>query len=457
MTQIKQILFAVWQLCNYVFVQRWRKYLKGDGTTKGVFNNRRKTTMKILQISDIHWTKRKPWNDDFAGMKSRFLVDIKEYIEAGNEIDYIFICGDIAFKGMAEEYDKALEYIDKICKIIDCTRQEVFVVPGNHDLNRKAVGYQTREMINASLAFAPNNENILDEVVLRSGSLRKALFAAFTEYNTFANKFFCQEKLMNKCITGKIDDTIEDSDELFYETRFPKKVGDIDVYIRGVNTALNCDQWDRNEENKDGHTQMLPCRAYVMENERKQELRIIMGHHPIPFLTLGDKVKEYLDNHYHIQLFGHVHKQYVGDGNCVMVQSGAFDPPKGGKAENYLPVYNIIEITQKDSTHVVVKGNSQIWDKNKFVDYKKGSFEKEIEVERNLNKWGTPKNAMEEIDKRNIKFRYMDCDDRTSFFNTIPGVHFTPDTDKTEPDNCLDFLAEVEKMGKLAELNELMK
>ena len=51
----------------------------------------------------------------------------------------------------------------------------------------------------------------------------------------------------------------------------------------------------------------------------------------------------------------------------------------------------------------------------------------------------------------------MDRDDRTSFFNKIPGVHFIPDTDKTDPDNCLDFLAELEKLGKLAELNEIMK
>ena len=106
---------------------------------------------------------------------------------------------------------------------------------------------------------------------------------------------------------------------------------------------------------------------------------------------------------------------------------------------------------------MVVKGNSQIWDKNKFINYKKGSFKKEIEIERNVNKWGTPKTGMEEIDKRNLKFRYMDRDDRTCFFNKIPGVHFNPDTDKTELDNCLDFLAELEKMGKLAELNEIIK
>ena len=74
-----------------------------------------------------------------------------------------------------------------------------------------------------------------------------------------------------------------------------------------------------------------------------------------------------------------------------MVQSGAFDPPKGEKMKNYLPVYNIIEISQKDATHVVVKGISQIWDKNKFVEYKSGSFVKEIIVERNVNKWDTPR------------------------------------------------------------------
>jgi hypothetical protein len=44
--------------------------------------------MKILQISDIHWTKRRHWEEDYPGMKSKYRDDIKEYIEAGNQIDY---------------------------------------------------------------------------------------------------------------------------------------------------------------------------------------------------------------------------------------------------------------------------------------------------------------------------------------------------------------------------------
>lgn len=412
--------------------------------------------MKILQISDIHWTKRKHWDADFPGMKARFLVDIKEYIEAGNEIDYVFVCGDIAFKGIKEEYEKALAYIDDICEIIGRTREDVFIVPGNHDLNRNASGHQTREMIDASLAFEPNNEAFLDNVLLKNGVLRKDLFAAFTDYNAFAGNFFCKEEVMNKCITGKESDTIDDSDELFYEAKLSKKVGDIDVTIRGVNTALNCDGWDWNEEYQDGHKQMLPHRAYVMEKEEKQVLRIIMGHHPLPFLTSGEEVMDYLDNHYHIQLFGHVHIQSIGDGNSVVVQSGAFDPPKVGKVDKYLPVYNIIDISQKDATHVVVKGISQIWDKNKFINNNAGSFEKVITVERNVNKWGTPRMETPEIDKRSVKFKFMKQEDRTSYFNRIAGVDFEPSGDN-EYDNCLEFLSVLEKMDKLAKLNELLK
>lgn len=413
--------------------------------------------MKILQISDIHWTKRKQWNEDFAGMKSKFLEDIKEYVEADNEIDYIFICGDIAFKGIKEEYDKALAYIDQICEIAYCTREDVFVVPGNHDLNRNAEGSQVREMINSSLNFTPNNNHFLDDVVLKNGALRKDLFAAFADYNTFASEFFCQEEIMNKCLKCSHDDNIEDNGKLFYHERLTKKVGDFSVSIRGVNTALNCDGWDWNEEYEEGHKQFLPRRAYVMEKEGKQELRIIMGHHPLDFLVSSREIKEYLDNHYHIQLFGHVHVQNIGEGNIVCVQSGAFDPPRDKKADKYQPVYNILEITQKDSTHVVVKGLSQIWDKNKFVENIKGCFEKEIKVERNDNKWREPQMEPQAIDKRSVKFKFMKLDDRINYFDKIPGVLFTPDMDKTEYENCLEFLSILENMGKLEELNEIMR
>ena len=412
--------------------------------------------MKILQISDIHWKKRRKWSDENKGMKSRFIEDIKEYVEINGNIDYVFICGDIVFKGEREEYELAEKYINKICETAGCTNDEVFVVPGNHDLNRKVEGAALREMLNVALADEGRNNDFLDEVILRSPELRNAQFKAFEAYNTFAKKFLCGEELMDQCVQKQ--GTINEEGNLYYHERLPKLVGDFSVSVRGVNTALNCDAWDLNIEKAQGHKQILPRRAYVLDEEKKQEIRILIGHHPIQFLTSSKEVDDYLNQHYHIQFFGHVHKQCVEGNNCIRILSGAFDPPNDkDQHEYYKPVYNIIEINKKDDTHIVVKGRSQIWKNFRFEEYENGSFEKEIEIEKNENKWKQPAMVQEkEIDKRSIKFKFIKLENRANYFNKVSSVHFEPDMARSEYDNCLDFLAALEKAGKLEELNIIM-
>ena len=414
--------------------------------------------MKILQISDIHWTKRKRWNEDFKGMKATFLKDMEQYREANGCIDYVFICGDIAFKGLEEEYSSAKKYVDEICEKIGCSEKDVYVVPGNHDLNRKAKGAPVREIIDAALAFGLKNNSFLDDVIMKPGDLRMAVFEAFRDYHQFARESFCDEKAMGKCLNGDTLTEITDDDDLFYETRLGKKVGDVYVRLRGVNTALNCDANDWNEENKDGHKQILPRRAYVMGVANKQEIRILMGHHPLAFLTNKEEIEDYINKNYHIQLFGHVHSQQVEGDNFVRLQSGAFDPPKDNKTPTkYRPVYNIIEITQKDQKHVAVKCGAQIWDTNQFVEYKEGSFKKVLTIEREKNKWINEPMEEQELDIRGIKFKFMKLDDRTIYFDRIEGLVFNPDPKRTEYDLCLDFLAEVERQGKMKELNKLIE
>lgn len=408
--------------------------------------------MKILQISDIHWKNRKKWNDGNNEMKNRFIEDVKEYVEINGKIDYVFICGDIVFKGEDDEYILAGDYIDKICEAAGCTNEDVFTVPGNHDLNRKAEGSKLREMLNIALADEERNNNFLDEVILKSSELRNAQFKAFEAYNRFAKKFLCGEELMEQCVQNLGD--ISEEGKLYYHERLSMSVGNFTVCIRGVNTALNCDAWDWNTDDPKGHKNILPRRAYVLDEDKKQEVRIFMGHHPLPFLTSNKEVEDYLNRHYHIQIFGHVHKQNVEGQNHVRVQSGAFDPPS---AEFYKPIYNILEINEKDDTHIVVKGTSQIWRGNKFQQYSEGCFEKEIEIEKNENKWRQPVMVPEKkIDKRSIKFKFIRLENRTTYFNKVAGVQFEPNKERSDYDICLDFLAAVEKAGKLDELNKIM-
>lgn len=419
--------------------------------------------IRILQISDIHWKKRKKWNENFPGMKARFLVDLEDYYKAKGSVDYIFVCGDVAFKGAKDEYDEAKEYIEKICKIVGCTDEQVYVVPGNHDLNRKAAGANIREMMNAALSCKERNKEFFDDAVLKTPILRESAYRPFEHYYEFSKYYLCQEVVMGKSLQSIGEEEIIDDDKLYYQEPLTKKEGDFSISVRGVNTALNCDEWDYNEEKKDGHLQFLPRRSYMIDDVKKQEIRIFIGHHPLEFLTNKEEIEPYLNNHYHIQFFGHVHEQKVHEennqeGNYVRLYSGAFDPPNEKKdLERYKPIYNLVEIEQVDEGHIRVRGESQIWEISRFVHYDEGCFEKVIEIEQNINKWEESAMAVQNpMDARSIKFRYMRLDNRTYFFDKIPGVSFKPKAERSETDNCLDFLAEVEKMGKLAELKDKM-
>lgn len=203
-------------------------------------------------------------------MKDRFIKDVNEYKEKYGTFDYVFICGDIVFKGTAEEYKLAEEYIQKICDAAGCLTSDVIVVPGNHDLKRDAVGHETREMLNIALTDEERNNTFLDEVILKSIEMREAQFRAFEGYNDFAKSHLCGENVMDECLQSRND--INQDGSLYYHEQLAKKVGRFTVSVQGVNTALNCDGWDWNAEKEKGHKQMLPRRSYVLDEERKYVL-----------------------------------------------------------------------------------------------------------------------------------------------------------------------------------------
>lgn len=363
MARIKRILSAFWQFCSFVFVPQRRHVDNDEYREKGEDNN---GMIRILQFSDIHWTISSPWEEQFTGLRSAFKNEIENLRKANKKVDYLFICGDIAFKGITDEYTQAMEYIDKLCQLLELKRKDVFVVPGNHDLNRKSDGHELRELINIALATDDRNEVFL-KTVHKDRSLNKTLYAAFQDYNMFAKEYLCHDEVMNKCLSRAEYVAITDTDKMFYGHNL-KDIGDITVTLTGVNTALNCDGWDYNDAKGIGHKQMLAKRAYYKSELKKQELRILMGHHPLEFLASKDRIREDLDNIYQLQFFGHVHDQMLqGDEKTVRILSGAFDPPKDKfNPDKYKPVYNLVEITQDTEKSVRVECMARIWNKTSF-------------------------------------------------------------------------------------------
>ena len=107
------------------------------------------TKLRILQLSDIHNVACPRAMDDFKTMRRELLKDIKDYCEHYVcKFDAVLICGDIAFSGKNDEYEKSKTFIDEICKNVGCKLCQVFVVPGNHDKLRKEGKPSLRKILN---------------------------------------------------------------------------------------------------------------------------------------------------------------------------------------------------------------------------------------------------------------------------------------------------------------------
>src|SRR3569832_1580209 len=92
-----------------------------------------------VHVSDIHFGH----GDASHGWDQRLVLaalrrDIKA-ISASTRVDARFVTGDIACSGAgrsADEYDRAREWLIEAGKAAGVDPDHIFLVPGNHDVNR---------------------------------------------------------------------------------------------------------------------------------------------------------------------------------------------------------------------------------------------------------------------------------------------------------------------------------
>src|ERR1035437_4500707 len=110
-----------------------------------------------LHISDFHIRTGDPYDRDvvFAALVQsveRFRVDEER------APDLIFATGDIAHSGQAEEYAIATKFFDQILQAAGVARHRLYVIPGNHDVDRKrgiGLARTLSSEIEADQYFAP--------------------------------------------------------------------------------------------------------------------------------------------------------------------------------------------------------------------------------------------------------------------------------------------------------------
>lgn len=91
--------------------------------------------MKWLQLSDLHFSSEVIPGADTQLLRRQLLKYLTDVI---GSVDYIFLTGDFRYRGQPQMPNKAYDWILSIADAVQINNiaERVFMVPGNHDVNR---------------------------------------------------------------------------------------------------------------------------------------------------------------------------------------------------------------------------------------------------------------------------------------------------------------------------------
>jgi predicted MPP superfamily phosphohydrolase len=105
--------------------------------------------MLLLHISDIHFRAPHCLNPDMdpdRGVRTRLERHLQSQLSklgqahaALGQVDAILVGGDVAFQADPQEYGEAKKWLLRLAKETGCSEDQIFVVPGNHDIDRTTI------------------------------------------------------------------------------------------------------------------------------------------------------------------------------------------------------------------------------------------------------------------------------------------------------------------------------
>jgi hypothetical protein len=297
----------------------------------------RMALIKWLHLSDFHVGK-----DNYAQRKlfSQIHTNVADHKVAGFIPNFIFISGDLANKGLAQEY---IEFSDSFLMptleiLGDDWTGKVFSIPGNHDVQRdRSKFFNPKEVLQKpDQVFDPTDQGKEE---------RTQFISRFENYNSYE-------------MTSSPGKWLSSKDGSFSQKC---NLGSQLVGIVGVNTA-----W-LSQSDSDRH--LLTPGPNILEDALSRvadaSIKIVLGHHPLHWLSDADaqQVRTVLGMHKAIYLHGHLHKNDVryddsGNGLFLSIQSGAAFQ---GRAEDDPQLVSGLVWAELDSENNALRVQPQHW------------------------------------------------------------------------------------------------
>lgn len=288
----------------------------------------------MAHIADIHFRTPDcldPDSDPDRPFRTRMIQDVRGRIRQLGPVDALLVGGDIAFKGDIQEYEVARTWLGEFADACGCPMERVFVVPGNHDVDRTVIASSpsVRNVQTALIgAQASDRERELREQFsdLDSG---RALFAPLQAYNEFAKPFDCQ---------------VFPPDRLFWKQSLPLERS-VKLHIYGLTSTLLSGA--NGTDSTRGRLYLSPLQTVL--DPVDDVVNVVLCHHPPDWLLDQDEVEDALRGRAAIQLFGHKHRARIDTGyGFVRCSAGAVNPDRN--ESNWQPGYNLINVRVRETS-----------------------------------------------------------------------------------------------------------
>ncbi len=260
------------------------------------------SALQWLHISDFHFKAGDGYDRNVVLQALLGLVE--RYRKEGRRPDLIFATGDIAQSGKESEYKLATTFFDELLKAAQLDKRHLFIVPGNHDIDRDQGEFLGRPLDSGARAdkyFEPGRRKV--HLVDKLAAYRSWFNAYFEGIRDFPEDTTC----------GPIQ-TIECNGHR--------------VAVLLINSATFC-------QGDDDHAKLWIGRrclqgAVQSLQEQDAELKVALLHHPLGWLHDEERanIKSMLGDHFDLILRGHLHSneldQVVGtSGKALHVAAGA--------------------------------------------------------------------------------------------------------------------------------------
>ncbi|PMO18467.1 hypothetical protein BCT15_03610 [Vibrio splendidus] len=198
------------------------------------------------------------------------------------KIDTVFITGDISFSGQQDEFAAIdSQFITPLLTKLNLTVNDLYLVPGNHDMNRSKVS--SAESITRKHA---SSEEIQD--IFRSVNSNEDSWKRLDNYN----EFYDHKKSLQ--------------DNVIYNSPL------ITVREVGKNLRVHCinSAWLAGDDNDNGFLRILPTLSHTLDRYGKKTSNILLMHHPINWMNKNEsnEISRLIEKNVDAVFYGHMHE-----------------------------------------------------------------------------------------------------------------------------------------------------